>query len=295
MTSQPTVQVRVTHRFHASPEQVFDAWLDAETAGKWLFATPSGQMVRVEIDARDGGSFVFVDRRNGEEIEHTGEYHEIARPQRLVFTFSVPKFSSDSTRVTLDLVPLATRMRTHPDPRRRLRRLREPHRAGLDRHTRRFGQRTIIRRLRANAERKWEEKNLLGELRRCPWAKGQHYIEYHDTEWGVPVHDDRLLFEFLILEGAQAGLSWDTILKKAGRNYRDAFDQFDPTARGPVRQTGNNKVCSATRGSSAIGSRSNRPSRTLRRTSRFNESSALLTNTSGALSPAGRGKAFGSR
>jgi DNA-3-methyladenine glycosylase I len=71
-------------------------------------------------------------------------------------------------------------------------------------------------------------KNTSGELRRCPWAKGQHYIEYHDTEWGVPVHDDRLLFEFLILEGAQAGLSWDTILKKR-QNYRDAFDQFDPT------------------------------------------------------------------
>ncbi|HUE15413.1 MAG TPA: DNA-3-methyladenine glycosylase I [Planctomycetaceae bacterium] len=73
-----------------------------------------------------------------------------------------------------------------------------------------------------------ERKTTSGELSRCPWAKGQHYIEYHDTEWGVPVHDDRLLFEFLILEGAQAGLSWDTILKKR-QNYRDAFDQFDPT------------------------------------------------------------------
>ena len=52
-------------------------------------------------------------------------------------------------------------------------------------------------------------------------------MQYHDTEWGVPVHDDRLLFEFLILEGAQAGLSWETILKKRG-SYRDAFDQFDP-------------------------------------------------------------------
>lgn len=62
---------------------------------------------------------------------------------------------------------------------------------------------------------------------RCPWAKGQQYTEYHDTEWGVPVHDDRLLFEFLILEGAQAGLSWETILKKR-KNYREAFDQFDP-------------------------------------------------------------------
>jgi DNA-3-methyladenine glycosylase I len=61
---------------------------------------------------------------------------------------------------------------------------------------------------------------------RCPWAKTDLYVQYHDTEWGVPVHDDRLLFEFLILEGAQAGLSWETILKKRS-SYRDAFDQFD--------------------------------------------------------------------
>ena len=65
------------------------------------------------------------------------------------------------------------------------------------------------------------------ELFRCPWAKGDEYIKYHDTEWGVPVHDDKLLFEFLILEGAQAGLSWETILKKRD-NYREAFDQFEP-------------------------------------------------------------------
>lgn len=65
------------------------------------------------------------------------------------------------------------------------------------------------------------------ELCRCPWARTEQYIEYHDKEWGVPVHDDRLLFEFLILEGAQAGLSWETILKKR-ENYREAFDQFDP-------------------------------------------------------------------
>jgi DNA-3-methyladenine glycosylase I len=62
---------------------------------------------------------------------------------------------------------------------------------------------------------------------RCPWAKTDLYIHYHDTEWGVPVHDDRLLFEFLILEGAQAGLSWETILKKR-THYRKAFDDFDP-------------------------------------------------------------------
>jgi DNA-3-methyladenine glycosylase I len=62
---------------------------------------------------------------------------------------------------------------------------------------------------------------------RCSWAKGENYIRYHDEEWGVPVHDDRTLFEFLILEGAQAGLSWSTILNKRN-NYRRAFHNFDP-------------------------------------------------------------------
>jgi DNA-3-methyladenine glycosylase I len=64
-------------------------------------------------------------------------------------------------------------------------------------------------------------------LKRCAWAQGDLYEAYHDKEWGVPVHDDRLLFEFLILEGAQAGLSWITILKKR-QNYQQAFDNFDP-------------------------------------------------------------------
>ena len=64
--------------------------------------------------------------------------------------------------------------------------------------------------------------------RRCPWCEfNELQIAYHDKEWGVPVHDDRRWFEFLILEGAQAGLSWDTILKKR-ENYRAAFARFDP-------------------------------------------------------------------
>src|SRR6266498_2476309 len=61
---------------------------------------------------------------------------------------------------------------------------------------------------------------------RCPWATIEPNLSYHDREWGVPVHDDRLLFEFLILEGAQAGLSWSTILNKRD-NYRKSFDDFD--------------------------------------------------------------------
>jgi len=64
-------------------------------------------------------------------------------------------------------------------------------------------------------------------LTRCSWPSDELSIRYHDEEWGVPVHDDRKLFEFLILEGAQAGLSWDTILNKR-ENYRAALDGFDP-------------------------------------------------------------------
>jgi len=62
---------------------------------------------------------------------------------------------------------------------------------------------------------------------RCSWARNALAIEYHDREWGVPQHDDHVLFEFLVLEGAQAGLSWDTILRKR-ENYRSALDGFDP-------------------------------------------------------------------
>src|SRR3954462_15043425 len=68
---------------------------------------------------------------------------------------------------------------------------------------------------------------MRGEVKRCSWADSSDLmIAYHDTEWGVPLHDDRGLFEFLTLEGAQAGLSWSTILRKR-ENYRRAFDQFD--------------------------------------------------------------------
>jgi DNA-3-methyladenine glycosylase I len=68
--------------------------------------------------------------------------------------------------------------------------------------------------------------NRLRPLPRCAWAKSPLDIQYHDQEWGVPQHDDRVLFEFLILEGAQAGLSWSTILNKR-QNYRRAFDNFN--------------------------------------------------------------------
>jgi DNA-3-methyladenine glycosylase I len=71
------------------------------------------------------------------------------------------------------------------------------------------------------------KSSLKKEPRRCQWARTDLSIAYHDQEWGVPVHDDRTLFEFLVLEGAQAGLSWETVLRKR-ENYRRAFDNFDP-------------------------------------------------------------------
>lgn len=72
------------------------------------------------------------------------------------------------------------------------------------------------------------ERDSVPSERRCEWAAGDPVIvEYHDTEWGIPEHDDLRLFEFLVLEGAQAGVSWLTVLKKR-ENYRKAFDKFDP-------------------------------------------------------------------
>ena len=75
-------------------------------------------------------------------------------------------------------------------------------------------------------------------IKRCPWARNELSIRYHDEEWGVPVHDDRVWFEFLILEGAQAGLSWDIILRKRER-YREVLANFDPAkvARFGPRET----------------------------------------------------------
>jgi uncharacterized protein YndB with AHSA1/START domain len=98
------VTVRVTHRFAQKPERVFDAWLDPKTARKWLFATTTGTITRCDIDARVGGRFSIV-RVDGEEFEHVGEYLEIDRPRRLVFTFGVPRLSPEMTRVVIEIAP----------------------------------------------------------------------------------------------------------------------------------------------------------------------------------------------
>lgn len=105
MSSEGQVKVRVTHRFDTTPEKLFDAWLDPEMVRQWMFVPTPGEMVRVDIDARVGGSFCFVHRRDGQDVEHVGEYLEIDRPRRLAFTWAVAD-EEGSDRVTVDIVPV---------------------------------------------------------------------------------------------------------------------------------------------------------------------------------------------
>ena len=106
-TERPSA-IRVSNRFQLPPQRVFDAWLDPEIAGSWLFATASRPMTRVEINARVTGSFRFEDRHEREIIEHTGEYVEIVPHRRLVFTLSVEKHPQVITRVAVEIAPLMT-------------------------------------------------------------------------------------------------------------------------------------------------------------------------------------------
>lgn len=103
------VIVRVSRHFTATPERVFDAWFDPATLGRWLFATPGGEMRRVEVDARVGGGFVVAEQRPDGLAEHVGRYLEIDRPRRLVFLFAVEAETADADadRVTVEIVPTA--------------------------------------------------------------------------------------------------------------------------------------------------------------------------------------------
>lgn len=103
-------ELTVTHRYPFPAEKVFDAWLDPKVASRFLFTAPGGRIVRCDIDARPGGRFTIVDRREGTGemsggIEHVGAYLEIDRPRRLVFTFAVPQFDPTETTVTVDIAP----------------------------------------------------------------------------------------------------------------------------------------------------------------------------------------------
>lgn len=111
--SQPALEVRVSRDFSSPADDVFRAWLDVQNAGRWLFATETGTMVRVEMDPQVGGSFVIVERRDGEDVAHLGQYLEIEPPRRLGFVFGVPKYSDDVAHVTIEIEPLAAGCRLH--------------------------------------------------------------------------------------------------------------------------------------------------------------------------------------
>lgn len=97
------VKLTVSHAYSSSAERVFDAWLDPDKAGRFLFATPDGEMIKVEIDPVVGGGFNFTERRGPDDVAHIGEYLEIDRPRRLVFEFGVPMYSPERGRVEIDI------------------------------------------------------------------------------------------------------------------------------------------------------------------------------------------------
>ena len=99
--------IRVTNRYSAPPRRAFDAWLDPEVAGRWLFATATRPIPHVEIDSRVGGSFRFVDRRGRETVAYTGQYLEIVPERHLVFTLSMDPHPKVVTRVTVAIASLA--------------------------------------------------------------------------------------------------------------------------------------------------------------------------------------------
>lgn len=106
MTVEALASVVVTHRYAASPERVFDAFLDVAVARRFLFATATGEMIEAVIEPRVGGRFAFVERRpDTGDVRHVGEYLAIDRPRRLVFTFGVPQFDPRMTTVTIELWP----------------------------------------------------------------------------------------------------------------------------------------------------------------------------------------------
>lgn len=98
----------VRHVYAAPPARIFQAWVDPSVASRWLFATPDGLIVRCDLDPRPGGTLVITDRRGEEEVEHRGAFVDVDPPRRLVFTFSVPKYSSLMTTVKIDIAPTDT-------------------------------------------------------------------------------------------------------------------------------------------------------------------------------------------
>ena len=105
MSITAPIVITVSRRFRATPERAFDAWLDPALARQFLFATPTGEMVRVEIDARVGGTFCIVERRGDQEAAHYGTYVAIDRPRHLVFTFAVEPNAAEADTVEIVITP----------------------------------------------------------------------------------------------------------------------------------------------------------------------------------------------
>ena len=108
MTAGDPKRFSMTRRFEASSERVFDAWVNPETAQKWLFTSPTSESNSTEIDARVGGQWTITDRRDGTDYTALGEYLEIDRPCRLVFTFAMPQFSNEFDRIVVEIAPDGT-------------------------------------------------------------------------------------------------------------------------------------------------------------------------------------------
>src|SRR5262245_17147222 len=102
MTADPDRTLRMTRRFEALPERVFDAWLKPKLARKWFFASQADELFTTQIDARDGGRWAITARRDGADYTASGEYLEIERPHRLVFTIAMLQFSPNSDRITIE-------------------------------------------------------------------------------------------------------------------------------------------------------------------------------------------------
>ena len=103
MIAAQTVRLETRRAFAAPAERIWDAWLDPELVGGFFFGAPHGEIVRAEREARVGGRYSFVDRRDGADVDHVGEYLELDRPRRLAFTFAVPAMWPGITRVTIDI------------------------------------------------------------------------------------------------------------------------------------------------------------------------------------------------
>jgi uncharacterized protein YndB with AHSA1/START domain len=95
--------LRMTRRFDASPERLFDAWTDPNLAARWLFTSPSSETHSTSLDVRVGGRWEIIDRRDGVSYRALGEYLEVERPRRLVFTFGMPQFSPEFDKVTVEI------------------------------------------------------------------------------------------------------------------------------------------------------------------------------------------------